>query len=213
MPHQYPGIPPCPIQGNGGSDRRRRLGAGLLGLTVAALLCLGRAQAYEQGPSWTIGHGQVIARTASPGGRRALYLRVSLRNMGTPGRQPVTVYGRWQRRSRSTQAGHRPARRAGTTRTGEQYPWRPDMDRQKSVVSHRWQMPGNVQRAAMPTRIGSGMRILGRYQREVSLVSTAILEIPLQALGPPRPDARGLELEIMTAARVTGQGFVPIDTN
>ena len=183
------------------------MGANVLGLAVVALLlCLSRAHAYEQGPRWTIGHGQVIARVVSPGGRPALYLRVSLRNMGPPGRLPVTVYGRWQTVSR-----------ASTRSPGGQISWRPNPNHPAMAATHRWQMPspaaGTPYQATPGVRIAPGMRMLGRYRREVSLVSTAILEIPLQVLGPPRADARGLELEIMTAAKLTGKGYVPIYTN
>lgn len=71
---------------------------------------------------------------------------------------------------------------------------------------------GGTSAARRPTAAGPGpgMRFLGRYRREVGLVSTAILEIPLRALGRPQRDVTGLELVVMTANRITGRGVVAL---
>lgn len=163
---------------------RRLLGLMLLlsGLMAAAALASG----WERCPSWTVGRGVIIAPQTDAQRSLGPYLRISLRNVGRPGRLPVTIYGRWRQRRNSTPAPRK---------------------RRLSSIS-----PGGLaaDKLATAAGLGSGMKPLGRYRREVDLVSTAILEIPLQALGKPQREVTGLELVVMTANHVTGRGIVTL---
>lgn len=58
-----------------------------------------------------------------------------------------------------------------------------------------------------------GVRLLGSYSREVSLNQTAILEVPLAALGMPKSGATRLEVVIMTASVITDHQFVALDAH
>ena len=72
------------------SSRRRSLRLAVQALLLAATAKAGAGWARgPQGPRWTVGRA-VIAAAGS-----ALYLKISLRNVGDPGRKIVRIYGRW----------------------------------------------------------------------------------------------------------------------
>ncbi len=125
-----------------------RLAARILILVVSATAAIGWARPLS-GPRWTVGRAVIV----SQGG--AMVLKVSLRNVGSPGRLPVRIYGRWT----DTASRARP-------------------------------------------------RLLGRYQREVALTQTAILQMPLAALGPPRARGARLELVVTTNSTVTDRSYI-----
>lgn len=199
--------------GLGGSPAARALIVSTLLFGGGA--CIGQAAyAYDQGPRWTIGHGQIVRRQGAAGGQQHLFLRISLRNVGSPGRLPVAIYGRWRQGRRPLAAGNRGSAAKSTAgRAASKSLWSSGA---QSAPTGKWHMPapgaswGGVSAAPSPRNLASGMRLLGRYQREVSLVSTAILDIPLKVLGPPRRGVKGIEVQVMTAAQLTGSGYVPM---
>lgn len=199
--------------GRGGSPVARALIVSTLLLAGGA--CIGQAAyAYDQGPRWTIGHGQIVSRQDAAGGKQQLFLRISLRNVGSPGRLSVAIYGRWRQRQRPLAAGNRgSAGKSAAARAASKSIWSSGA---QSAPTGKWHMPaasdswGGASAAPFPRHLASGMRLLGRYQREVSLVSTAILDIPLKVLGPTRRGSNGLEVQVMTAAQLTDSGYVPM---
>lgn len=54
------------------------------------------------------------------------------------------------------------------------------------------------------------MRLLGSYNRDVSLNQTAILEVSLAQLGAPRSRTVRLEVVVMTASVVTDHQFISL---
>lgn len=157
----------------------------ILGLMIflsALWIAAAWAGGWQGGPRWTVGRGVIVAHQPDAPGPSCSYLRISLRNLGQPGRLPVTIYGRW----------YRPR----------------DLGGRLLPASSR----ESLSAAKVPTAGGvdPGMKCLGRYRREVGLVSTAILEVPLHALGRPQPEVTGLELMVMTANHLTGRGMVAL---
>lgn len=192
-------------------------------LLVSVAIAVGApdARAFAHGPDWTIGRAVIV--TTPRGGRtpHGLYLKLSLRNVGTPGRTPVRIFGRWaleEAADRNTRGAGSPIGPgwAGPARTDNQH---------GSSPTGRWSVPnapsysqapsapgiraGGAQRRQLPR----GMRLLGSYRREVSLNQTTILAVPLTTLGTPRRDIHRLEVVVMTAAVVTDHQFVELAAN
>ena len=65
-----------------------RLAVRVLILVASATAAIAWARPLS-GPRWTVGRAVID----SPGG--AMVLKLSLRNVGSPGRLPVRIYGRW----------------------------------------------------------------------------------------------------------------------
>lgn len=140
------------------------------------------AWAVVHGPDWTIGRAVVVALNQPGYVRPMLYLKLSLRNVGAPGRVWVRIYGRWA----TVQKGG--AWQGPGSPGGNHSPW-------KTTPGRQFEVP-------------AGMRLLGRYFREVSLNQTAILQVPLTALGVPQRDSHRLEVVVMTASVETDHRFV-----
>lgn len=148
-------------------------------------------------PEWKI--GRAVIETAARGAmNQELNVKLSLRNEGRPGQVPVQILGRWRR----AEAGSReaiptpsPAPAAPAERWGAGAPSTPG--------AIPW---GEMSGAAPPAphrNAHEGFRTLGNYVREVALKQTAILDIPLRALGPAPPATTGLELVVLTGTRET----------
>lgn len=150
-------------------------------LAIISVFMTAAAWGKVYGPDWTIGRAVVVEKPSSV--RPKLYLKLSLRNLGPPGRVWVRIYGRWEMVKR------------GTGWQGE--------DRLNGNHSP-WSTPTVKQHRVLP-----GMRLLGKYSREVSLNQTAILQIPLTVLGTPGRGSRRLEVVVMTASVETDHRFVP----
>lgn len=171
---------------------------GLMPLLSALLIAAAWAGGWQGGPRWTVGRGVIVAHQPDAPGPSCSYLRISLRNLGQPGRVPVAIYGRWYRSQGP--GGKLHASPNGSRQSPRQWPLPPASSRE------------NLSATNVPTAVGPdpGMKCLGRYRREVGLVSTAILEVPLRALGRPQPEVTGLELVVMTANHLTGRGMVAL---
>ncbi|MEJ2346407.1 MAG: hypothetical protein P8076_11080 [Gammaproteobacteria bacterium] len=181
----------------------------------AMVLAAPASWAFGRGPQWTIGRAVIVPARRRVPAAHARYLKLSLHNVGLPGRIPVRIFGRWMT-PRVPRSVGRDASGPATATPG----WRGPAAGGRPVARGRWSVPGAAG-VRQPTRPPSatvpgetagglppGVRLLGRYQREVSLNQTAILEVPLTALGTPGRDADRLEVVIMTGAVVTDRQFV-----
>lgn len=130
----------------------RALGLVVLAMVLGAVLNADPATAAGQA-SWQVGRG-VVQKTAGPP-----VLKLSLRNDGSPSKEPVRVLARW---------GY------GT--------------------------PG---KRAFSTGDTGSMSELGLFSGEVALRKTAIIEVPLSALGTPPAGRAVLEIAVLTAGAVT----------
>lgn len=175
-----------------------------------------------RGPQWTIGRAIIAPMRSAMSASPRLYLKLSLRNTGTPGRMPVRIYGRW--------ASARAAGRSGAIHGAgrEQAPWSgPGSAGRGTDAGGRWAMPGggqaNEESTTTAPRWGArggihaasstlppGVRLLGSYRREVSLSQTTILEVPLTVLGVPARGTTQLEVVVMTASVITDHQFVAL---
>lgn len=179
------------------------------------------ASAFAHGPDWTIGRAVVVMTRHGVQLRRSLYLKLSLRNVGTPGRIPVKIFGRWALEDTAKRNEHGSDSTLAPSWGG---PARID-HRRNSTTTSRWTLHTAPQRSEVPSqstarasaspqrRVPRGMRLLGSYRREVSLNQTAILEVPLASLGTPRRNIRRLEVVVMTASVVTDHQFVELAAN
>jgi hypothetical protein len=182
---------------------------------ATALTFTPAASAAGGGPRWTIGRAVIVAARQGMPSSPALHLKLSLRNVGMPGRIPVSIFGRWS----AMQAARRGARSGGMPM---QPAWQgPGGTTSGSPASGRWSqapaMPsahavrpgGGLNAAESPAIIGgrpAGMRLLGRYVREVSLTNTAILEIPLPARS--RRGEHRFEIVVMSGPVLTDHQFI-----
>lgn len=185
---------------------QRALWAALCLAAIAAMAARPHAALAGGGPQWTIGRAVIVA--GRQGMSPVLYLKLSLRNVGVPGRTPVRIFGRWapmQGTGRRLRPGGMPAQPAwqGPGPSVHQGQWSQAPAMPSAPAAHRVS-PGN------PSVVGGrpvGMRLLGRYVREVSLTNTAILEIPL----PPARRRRGgqrLEIVVMSGPVLTDHQFI-----
>jgi hypothetical protein len=155
------------------------------------------AWGFTNGPEWTIGRAVIIRQQRPMSMTPALYLKLSLRNVGVPGRMPVRIFGRWAKAK-----VHRNLSGSST--------WQQPLKTTPVGNAGRWAMPNKVTPRAQSkqSRLPSGMHLLGQYNREVSLNQTAIIEVQLGGLGRPRRDTTRLEVVVMTASTVTDHQFV-----
>lgn len=180
------------------------------------------AWALAHGPQWTIGRAVIVLEQGGMSMQRGLYLKLSLRNVGTPGRTPVRIFGRWAVRPAPTVRRDMTAPRPSGY--GDVSGWGGPGRRTPEPGAGRWSAPVGTsaprqatgqtgwnarQPARRPTGgLPPGMRLLGRYSREVSLNQTAILEVSLAELGAPRRDTGRLEVVVMTDSVITDHQFV-----
>lgn len=170
-----------------------------------------------EGPRWTIGRAQIVGSPRETVGRAGLYLELSLRNTGALRRAPVRIFGRWRR------VNPHPQRR--TARDGAAQAWRGTPGatawRPRPPVSgggRRWLSgPGPTEEERRAGGAGqarwtlpAGMRLLGRYRSDLSLGYTAILRVPLAALGPAPGSAPVVDVAVMTGVVVTDRRFVGV---
>lgn len=205
--------------------RRQRL-LGCAWALFASVVAAGSptAWALAHGPQWTIGRAVIVSEHRDVSMRPALYLKLSLRNVGTPGRMPVRIFGRW------AVSRPPPARRDGTGPRPRGYGgvtgWSGPGQHASTGTAGRWSVPGGTPapgqaagqsrwdsgRSTRPAQGGlpRGMRLLGSYNRDVSLNQTAILEVSLAQLGAPRSRTVRLEVVVMTASVVTDHQFISL---
>lgn len=169
-------------------------------LASVAIVTVPVAWGFTNGPEWTIGRAVIIRQQRPMSVTPALYLKLSLRNVGVPGRMPVRIFGRWAKAE-----VHRDLSGSST--------WHQPLQTTPVGNAGRWAMPNNLtprtqSRQSRQSRLPSGMHLLGQYNREVSLNQTAIVEVQLQGLGMPRRDTSRLEVVVMTASAVTDHQFV-----
>lgn len=167
-------------------------------LVIASFVVVPRVWGDTQGPLWTIGHAVIVKHRRGTMVRPGLYLKLSLRNIGQPGRVPVRIFARWAMAGMHQGMGHST--------------WHGSIKTTPTGAAGRWAIPHTVtpqQQKGLPP----GMYLLGQYTREVSLNQTTILEVPLTRLGMPRRNATRLEVMIMTASVVTDHRFVMLMTD
>ena len=155
-------------------------------ITVIAV----RVWAGEYEPVWTIGRAIIANQSTRRGKTPQLLLKLSLRNIGVPGRMPVRIYARWIVTNRY--------------RLPDRSVWTPSKQNVPRHATGRWIMPGADTRNKV-RKLPPGMRLLGQYTREVRMNRTVILQVKLTALGQPEWNTRRLKLVIMTAAKVTDE--------
>lgn len=178
------------------------------------------AWGLTHGPQWTIGRAVILSAHRGLGTSQELFLKLSLRNVGSPGRTPVRIFARWSLERSAVKAPANPTARAPSERwTG---PARASRARPPLAGSSRWSAAGTTpsrstgsaetagRAVRRPQRMPSGMRLLGSYRREVSLNQTTILEVSLAPLGRPPHRTRRLEVVVMTASVVTDHQFVEL---
>jgi hypothetical protein len=156
-------------------------------LLTSAVVVIPVVWAVTHGPDWTIGRAVIVKQQRRMSSSPVLYLKLSLRNIGSPGQLPVRIYGRWSIAAQN--------RRWGSTG------WR-GTEQSTGPNSRK-------SRQSMP----KGMRLLGLFDREVNLNQTAILSVPLTRLGVPQRGTTRLEVVVTTASSVTDHRFVALMAN
>lgn len=164
-------------------------------LPAGLMMIIGyRAWAGTQQPVWTIGRAVVVEQQSRESGVPPLYLKLSLRNVGVPGRVPVRIYARWVMANQNRKWGHSE--------------WPLSTENRAHTASGRWSMPKTDTLHHNIRTLPPGMRLLGQYTREVSMNRTVILQVNLAGLGAPRRNTSGLKVVVMTALNVTDDRII-----